>query len=292
MFTRRQFVTTSLALGGASLLNIPSFGNPLPDLTIQQVIDLIWKEVPGAPFSNTVDTVKAGNPNQKVTGIVTTMFATIDVIKKAIALKANFIIAHEPTFYNHLDQTDWLENDAVHKYKRELIEKNNIVVWRFHDGIHTLRPDAVVFGFMKDMGWDAHYNPSSPWTIEIPAITVSQVVKTAKENLGIKTLRIVGDLNQSCKKITMIPGAAGGRMQINAIRDQKPDLFICGEISEWETAEYIRDSRAMGTKVSLMILGHVQSEEPGMKWFVPWLQPKVQGVKVTHVPAESPFVYV
>src|SRR5690348_1061725 len=76
--------------------------------TVGQIMDLFMKEVPGAPFSQTVDTLKAGNRDIRVTGIVTTMFSTVDVIRKAIALKANFIIAHEPTFYNHLDETGWL----------------------------------------------------------------------------------------------------------------------------------------------------------------------------------------
>jgi putative NIF3 family GTP cyclohydrolase 1 type 2 len=57
------------------------------------------KEVPGAPFEQTVDTLKSGNRDIIVTGVVATMFATIEVIRKAIAMKANFIIAHEPTFY-------------------------------------------------------------------------------------------------------------------------------------------------------------------------------------------------
>jgi putative NIF3 family GTP cyclohydrolase 1 type 2 len=294
MISRRKFVSTSLALGGASLLSIPSLADIHKDeLTIQQVIDLIWKAVPGAPFGETVDTIKAGNANQKVTGIVTTMFATVDVIRKAIELKANFIIAHEPTFYNHLDRSDWLESDPVYKFKRDLIEKNNLVVWRFHDGIHTLRPDGVLFGFIQKMGWESNYNTTSPWMVDVPAaITVRQVVEKAKKGFGIKTLRIVGDLEQSCKRIAMIPGAAGGRAQISMIRDQKPDLFLCGEVAEWETSEYIRDARSMGNKVSLIILGHVQSEEPGMQWLVPWLQPKVPGIKITHVPAESPFTYL
>ncbi len=44
-----------------------------------------------------------------MTGIVTTMFATIDVLEKAIAVGANFIIVYDPTFYNHADETDWLK---------------------------------------------------------------------------------------------------------------------------------------------------------------------------------------
>src|SRR5687768_18188792 len=38
------------------------------------------------------------------------------------------------------------------------------------------------------------------------------------------------------------------------------------EVAEWETSEYIRDARAQGLQRSLVVLGHAQSEEPGMRW--------------------------
>src|SRR5688572_8341714 len=114
--SRRKFVSGSLsALGLTSMLLNESSVVASPrhqssqGLTVQQVIDIILKEIPGAPFEKTVDTLKSGNANTAVTGIVTTMFATVEVIRKTIDLKANFIIAHEPTFYNHLDETAWLQ---------------------------------------------------------------------------------------------------------------------------------------------------------------------------------------
>lgn len=86
-------------------------------MTVQQVMDLILATIPGAPFAKTVDTLKSGIPSQTVTGIVSTMFATTDVIQQAIAAGANFIIVHEPTFYKHADETDWLKNDSVFRHK-------------------------------------------------------------------------------------------------------------------------------------------------------------------------------
>jgi putative NIF3 family GTP cyclohydrolase 1 type 2 len=74
------------------------------------------------------------------------MFATLEVIQKAIDLRASFIIAYEPTFYNHLDQTDWLQNDDVYRYKVDLLKQHNIAVWRNHDYIHHLVPDGVRTG--------------------------------------------------------------------------------------------------------------------------------------------------
>jgi hypothetical protein len=40
-----------------------------------------------------------------VTGIATSFSATLDVFHRAAACRKNLIIVHEPTFYNHLDET-------------------------------------------------------------------------------------------------------------------------------------------------------------------------------------------
>src|SRR5436190_1258403 len=128
--TRRQFLNSMVGVTGITALAQPKiYGRTSAAndaITVQQVIDLFIKEVPGAPFPKTVDTLKSGDPNQVVTGIVTTMFATVEVIRKAASQGANFIIAHEPTFYNHNDDTGWLENDPVYQYKKAILQKHGV----------------------------------------------------------------------------------------------------------------------------------------------------------------------
>jgi putative NIF3 family GTP cyclohydrolase 1 type 2 len=292
---RRKFVAGSLTAFGASLiLPAASFNSftPAPQqLTVQQVVDLILKSIPGDAVDKTVDTLKSGNGNLVVTGIITTMFATVDVIKQAIARKANFIIAHEPTFYNHLDETAWLENDKVYEFKRKLLDDNNIAVWRFHDYWHRNDPDGIRMGVLTDLGWEKYYDPKNPRIVTLPATPLKNIIKHVKEKLGIKNLRIVGDPSQICQRVLLMPGASGGRSHIQQMREEEPDVLICGEVQEWETSEYVRDAISMGLKRSLIVLGHTQSEEPGMKWLVRWLQPKVGSIKVSHISANNPFTW-
>ncbi len=298
---RREFLTKTLLVPSLVTLSTVSSrcnskAENLPPaagaLTVQNIIDLIIKDIPGAPFPKTVDTLKSGDGAVVVTGIVTTMFATIDVIKKAIDLKANFIIAHEPTFYNHLDETEWLKSSDVFMYKMDLLNKHGIVVWRCHDYIHSFKPDGVLMGVLKRMGWEKFYDSTNPNVITIKETTLGEVATLAKKNLGIKQLRIVGSTDQSCKRIALLPGAAGRKAQINTLISEKPDVLIVGEVSEWETAEYIRDAQAMGIHTALIVLGHAVSEEPGMEWMVPWLEPKVPTLKVTHIPSQNPFTFI
>ena len=260
-----------------------------PGMTIRQVIDALLVDIPGAPFPNTVDTIKVGNPDQPVKGIVTTMFATDAVIKKTIGLGANFIIAHEPTFYNHLDETKWLGDDPVLKAKQEILAEHGIVVWRFHDGIHAHRPDGIRMGVLQALGWEKYYNADEPPALVIPGVSLKEIIAHVKTQLGIGYLKFIGDPDQLCKKIVLMPGASGGRAQIGAIQQYQPDLLICGELNEWETSEYVRDARYVGGKIALIVLGHAVSEEPGMQWLAPVVQQKAPGVMVTHVVSGEAF---
>jgi putative NIF3 family GTP cyclohydrolase 1 type 2 len=82
------------------------------------------------------------------------------------------------------------------------------------------------------------------------------------------------------------------KRQIAAINELKPDLILSGETREWETVERVRDGLAMGQKTSLIVLSHAVSEEAGMEYAAQWLQPKVPGIKVTHIASETPFQYL
>ena len=166
-----------------------------------------------------------------------------------------------------------------------------MVIWRFHDYCHSLRPDAVSYGVAKKAGWLPYYK-TGQIMLTIPAVSLQQLVQHLKTSLGIDHLRVIGNLQQRCERVALLPGAWGGQRQVSAAETEKPDVLIVGEVSEWETAEYIRDANLLGKKIALIVLGHSVSEEPGMEWMVDWLQPKLTGVKVTHVASGNPFTWV
>jgi len=236
--------------------------------------------------------LKSGRPDTGVTGIVTTMFATIDVIRKAIDLGANFIIAHEPTFYNHLDATDWIKDDDVLQYKMDLLNKTGIAVWRNHDTIHQLKPDGVTKGVLDQLEWQQYAGKDIPNILTFPQMPLKDLIAHAKDKLHIEKVRLIGDPNQNCTKVLLMPGAAGGTRQIQSIGKVKPDVVFCGEIAEWETAEYVRDARAKGDNISLVVLGHIASEEPGSTFMLQWLKDNVPSIKATHIYCENSLTFM
>ena len=124
-------------------------------LTAAQIIERIQKESDVPWTGKTVDVFKTGDPETPVTGIVTTMFATMDILRQAVAQKCNLIITHEPTFYNHMDDTGSLagKHDPVYEEKRKYINDHKLVIWRFHDHIHMMSPDEIIAGVVHRLGW-------------------------------------------------------------------------------------------------------------------------------------------
>jgi len=260
-------------------------------ITILQVIDTILDAVPGAQREETVDIIKAGDASQPVKGIVTTFMASYAVIRKAVSLGANLIITHEPTFYNHLDQVGWLESDPVYQQKRKLIDDNGLVIWRFHDNWHIHQPDGLLTGLVKQLGWEGFADPQEPGVFHLPPISLADLAASFKSKLNIHTLRMVGKPEMICRKVGILVGAWGGTNQILFYGKNNPDVLVCGEIAEWETSEYVRDAVAQGKQKALLVLGHANSEEPGMSYLVEWLQPRFPGIAIHHVPIGDAFLY-
>lgn len=321
MYQRRDFlVKTATALSALALTQVPgiskgaafcmggSHAEPgllltdaagLADMTavlparatIEETMAFVLKQLNVAPVTGTVDTLKCGNPSSVVTGIVSTMFPSIEIIEKARLLGANFIIAHEPSFYNHTDDKNWIPENSVLKKKLALLDTYKTGIWRLHDHWHRYIPDGISRGFLETMDW-LPYNPEVKPVFTIPALSLTELTIMLKKKLGIAQMRVVGNPDQACGRIAMSLGAGGGQRQIALAETEKPDVLLVGESSEWETPEYFRDAYKMGGKTAYIILGHALSEEPGMKWFAQWLQPQTPAIKATHIASGEPFTWV
>ena len=277
------------ALGVAALFSLPAAAQK--QLTARQVIERIQKNV-GVPWkAETVDTFKAGNPDTPVTGIAVTMMATLDVLQRAAASGENLIITHEPTFYNHLDQTSSLEqqHDAVLAMKQAFIAQHNLVIWRFHDHWHARKPDGILLGMTHALGWEKFQDPTDEHVFTLPETTLDDLAGSIKGKLHIRVLRVVGDPQLRITRAAFLPGAAGSARQIQVLEREDVEALLIGETPEWETVEYVADAVSEHRRKGLMILGHIPSEQAGMEECTHWLKGFVSEVPVEFVPAAEPF---
>jgi len=76
------------------------------------------------------------------------------------------------------------------------------------------------------------------------------------------------------------------------MHDQRLDVMICGEITEWTLSAYVRDATTLGFNKAMIVVGHERSEEPGMKKLADRLQPLLEGIPVHFSDAGEPFIYL
>ena len=262
-------------------------------VTAGEAIDRIEKATGATLPANTVDTIKAGDPGTVVTGIATTFTPSMEVLRKAVAAGDNLIVSHEPTFYNHLDQTTMFTDDPVYKEKIAYIQEHHLVIWRFHDTWHLRDPDGIDEGFVDKAGWKAYQSAGPrtgvPLLFTLPQTTVLGLAQDLQRKFEARSIRIVGEPGMAVTHVAFTPGAGGEAKQVKALERDDVEVLVAGEASEWETVEYARDAQLQGRHKALILIGHLTSEEAGMDRCAEWLKPLFPGVRVDFIPAKEPY---
>jgi len=289
--SRRSFLAATGGLLAATHASLASAASPAASaaLTAGDIIQRIKDHV-GVPWRDqTVDNIIAGRADITVNGVATTMMATLDVVQRAAKAGKNMVITHEPTFYSHQDTREPLKGDPAYTFKDQFLRDHGMVVFRFHDHWHARRPDGIASGMMKDLGWEKYADADNPRQFTFPGTPLTGWVGDIEKRLQIRTMRVVGPPDLPVNKVvaswgyyTFTPGTV-------PLARPDVDVLVVGETREWETVEYAQDLIASGKKKALVILGHVVSEQSGMKYCAEWLKGFVSEVPIDFVAAAEPF---
>lgn len=171
------------------------------------------------------DRVLWGDDQRELTGVVTCLWASADVIRAARERGANLIVCHESLFWNHGDYTDWLAaqgNEAFYA-KRQLLDEADVCIWRFHDYIHSGVPARLFAGWemtgpfaLPDYAWvDGIYAPLSERLgfsrladpgaslfacFDAQGMAAHQLARKIAARLGLDGLRLEGDPRTPVRK--------------------------------------------------------------------------------------------
>jgi putative NIF3 family GTP cyclohydrolase 1 type 2 len=285
-WSRRDFLLAGAAIPALAYTPASTISQKL---TAGQVIDRIKAKV-GVPWrTQTVDNIIAGTADTPVRGIATTMMATLDVLQRANAAGRNMVITHESTFFSHQDSIEAFEKDATYRDKLEFLTKNQMVVFHFHDHWHARRPDGIATGMARELGWEKRADPENPRRFTFDGIPLATLARDMQSRLKIRVIRVVGDPRMPVRRVA----ASWGNVSLNPgaplMAQEDVDVLVVGETREWELVEYAQDQIAAGRKKALIILGHVVSEQAGMKYCAEWLREFVTEVPVEFIAAPEPY---
>ena len=296
--SRRKF----LALAATGVAATPLMARSISGaVTAQEVVDRIKENIGVDWKADTVDTFKAGDPSTTVTRIATTSLASLDVLNRAVKSGANLVITSEPTFYSKADTPTPPVRppfgqpgsappapapDPVFLGKDAFLKKHNLVIFRLSDHWRLRNPDPFAQGLANTLGWSKLAR--DPKDISIPETSLDALVSHTKKALQSRGgIRVVGDPRLRVRKVALLPGSTPIQAAIAALPGV--DAIIAGEVREWESVEYVRDTDDLGGKKALILTGRIVSEDPGMQLCAQWLKTIVPEVASTWISAGDPY---
>ena len=215
-------------------------------------------------YSNTCDTLKAGNPDVEVKKVAVSMHPTLEVVEQVKNWGAQLLIVHEPAYYNHMDEHS---DEKIECEKRKIIEDSGITIYRYHDYPHNTTPDIIAEGQLRAMDFKGTVEYTGKFDLvrihlDEP-MTPVEVAKWIEDHCNIKHIRICGTRDKKCTVVSGMFGSPGLRA-LDELYNEKCEILLIGETQEWRFGEYARDADYLGYKKAVLILGHMGSERDGM----------------------------
>jgi putative NIF3 family GTP cyclohydrolase 1 type 2 len=283
--SRRDVVAGGVALGAAALAAPARAATPL---TAGEVVARIQGRI-GVPWNGRgVDGFKAGTPETPVRGIATTMMATSDALKAAARQGLNMVITHEPTYWSHQDTLTDLQDDPLYRRKLAYFRAHDMVSFHLHDNWHALKPvDGINYGTQQLMGWTPYMHAENQRLFTLPPTTLAALAADFQRKMGARTMRVIGDPALPVRTVYESWGYCSAFPGVNFL--DQADVLVIGEAQDWDLIAYAQDLVALGEKKALIVLGHVKSEQWGMRYCADWLKTFVPEVPIRFVPLIEPY---
>lgn len=242
------------------------------------------------------DTFKFGDPDIQITGVATTGMSTFDVLRRAKAENRNFIITHEATFFRDDDVTDFLVSDPLYAAKTAFLRESGLVIWRDHDLAHRMHPDQMFAAQLRVLGWTADQDRPAR---HMPVVTLERPMSLAElaayvaERTKVRSYRIAGRPDMRVRRVAIGVGYAFPSF----VADPDVDVIVGGESAEgseslaptYDMTAYAEDATALGQPRGLILLGHMGTEDIGMKLVAEWIRSFVPELSIAFLPAGEPF---
>jgi len=282
--SRRQFM-----LGTATgLISSRVVRAQRSDLTAQRVVDRIRANV-GVPWRDTtIDGFKAGDPATIVTGVATTVMATMDVLRRAADAGQNLVITQEPTFYSANDDPGNRAADSVYLAKKAFLDQQRLVLWRFADHWNARRPDEAAIALAAALGWGGSRIPEADQVYRVPETTLGALVGHVRDRLSIRGgLRMIGQPGMRVRSVFLSPGAT--TVSSIVLNLPRADVILTGEPREWEAVPYVLDTWAADRGKGMIAVGRIVSEAPGAQACAAWIRSLVPEIPVDGIVTADPY---
>jgi putative NIF3 family GTP cyclohydrolase 1 type 2 len=237
-------------------------------------------------FSRTCDTFKSGDPATAIRAIAVSWMSTTRALRQAVETGCNVFVTHEPTFYSHMDNDPAVEADACTREKRTLLAETGLVVYRCHDVWDRVPGDGILDSWAACLGFAGPPAASETFmrVYEIeptPAAEFARRVLQRIRPFGQEATQLTGDPDRVVHRVGIGTGAIAYPRSFHALG---ADLAIVTELAWWREARWAQDAG-----LSLLVVDHTVSEEPGMISLAAYLRRVFPDVRVEYIPTHCPW---
>jgi len=268
------------------------------------------------PDDKPYDGLLAGDLKAPVTGIAVTWAPELGVLKQALAQGCNLVLCREPLYWfddPDLNQsapywedsvpegtagpTKWdvIEKSKLYQTKRDFIASSKINVilistnWNGPSGLATR-------GLVKALGWkatedfaaDEQFSQARAAIVTLPPDQLIHVAQHAKNSVGAKSVRVIGERTSKVSKVAVYPGFMTLLTASRIWQTPGLDAVITGEACEWMGAEYAEDAIAAGRSKGFIMLGLAPFSDASAKEVAAWISELHPESKVQFIPVGDP----
>ncbi|SFA75983.1 dinuclear metal center protein, YbgI/SA1388 family [Clostridium frigidicarnis] len=204
-----------------------------------------------------------GDRECEVKKVLIALDATLEVIKEAKEKEVNLLITHHPLLFK---KPSSITNDTLQGKKILELIKNDINLYSAHTNLDSVNGGMndiimMLLGLKDSEIMDKNINDNSSGIGRIANLdkekTLKEMCRLVKMNLGVRFIKVVGDMNRSIKTVAVINGS--GESFFEKAKSMGADLVITGDTSYHFASDY----NEMG--MAIMDIGHFSSEWPLFK---------------------------
>ncbi len=235
-------------------------------MKITEIISELEKTGTWVNYNKSRDYVLQGDPNQKVLKIGVCWMATTKAIKQAIEEGVNFIVSHENPFYQATTSPDKIYLESAN-YKRELLNSNNICLYRCHDYWDRLPEIGVTDIWAKLFELDfkqRNINSFESYATftKRPIKDIAKKIATKLAPYGQDTVQVFGNPDQEVESLALGTGAA---TNVPLMLKNNPQAIVVSDdgCMTYEGIQYCLDN-----EIPVIRVNHAQCEIPGIETMV------------------------
>ncbi len=233
-----------------------------------------------------------GDPDQNVNSVFICLDITSENVAAAVKYRADMIISHHPLIFNPIKRV--VENDVTGSIIRSLI-KNNISAYSAHTnldcadgGTNDVLAEKLGLQFVRRFAdEEACDNLGNPLDnigrvgkLEEPTELID-FVHFIKDTLGCKSIRYVGEPNETIHTAALCTGAGGDG--IYSAYHAGADVYVTSDIRHHEA------QLAYELGINLIDAGHFETENTICEFMTDYISAELPGLNIISSEAQPYF---